>query len=492
MLGGITEFRDEMSTATVPQGTTRPARLSLELSQQVRAVPPAPLPGRTPPAVVAYVTLVAIAAIVVAGVIAEYGPSVETPQLIVAAVLAGFTLAAELLSYRKPTGGSGSVGHIPLLALALVVPAWPAVVAAGLPFLVVAIVHKRPVLRAVFNATQIALAVGAASIVFLAMGGAPLETLPRNALWQPRIAFATLVADAAFVLVNTSAVSAVLALTTKRRFLEVWRASTLSTIAYYFFCVPVSGGLAWMVVHGGLVAAGAITLPMLGVRQLYQTTFQLVRTTQEFLELMVSAIEARDEYTSGHSRRVAAMAVVVARAVGLSDRAVERIRVAGLLHDVGKIHEKYAAILQKPDRLGQQEWLLMQQHPMDGVALVSKVSQLQDIVPGVRHHHEKWDGTGYPDRLAGESIPLMARILAVADTIDAMSSDRPYRPGLTRDEVYAELKKWSGRQFDPAIIEKLLDTPHWDELFDAADTIGWRPANTVPKETAPPRPLLVS
>ena len=140
-LGDITEFRDEMSTATVPEAALRPARLSLELSQQVRVVPPAPTPERTPPAVVAYVALVALAAVVLAGAIGKYGPSVQGPQLVVAAVLAGFTLAAELLSYRKPTGGSGSVGHIPLLALALVVPAWPAVVAAGLPFLVVAIVH---------------------------------------------------------------------------------------------------------------------------------------------------------------------------------------------------------------------------------------------------------------------------------------------------------------------------------------------------------------
>jgi HD-GYP domain-containing protein (c-di-GMP phosphodiesterase class II) len=209
---------------------------------------------------------------------------------------------------------------------------------------------------------------------------------------------------------------------------------------------------------------------LIGVNRLYQANIAMQHLSRELLELMVSAIEARDPYTSGHSRRVAAMAVVIARAVGLSNRDVKRIEVAGLLHDVGKIHEKYAAVLRKPDRLTKDEWLLMKQHPADGEALVAKVSQLHDILPAVRHHHERWDGSGYPDGIAGDVIPLAARILTIADTIDAMTSDRPYRRALTKDEVSSELVKWAGKQFDPEITAKLLASPHWDSLFTAATT----------------------
>lgn len=428
----------------------------------------------TQPSVRVYIAALSIVAVAACGLLASFGPVLSGRQLTLAFALGGFTLAAELLNYRKPAGGNGSVAHIPLLALAIVAPSWPAMLIAALPILMFAASQRRPVVRAIFNAAQVSLATGAAIAVYLACGGRALELLPRDAMMEARLASTILLADAAFVLVNTTAVSGVLSLTTGKPFRRVWSSSTLGTLAYYFFCAPFAGGLAWLIVHFGVVGAAALSLPMLGVRQLYLMTNQLARTTQELLELMVSAIEARDTYTSGHSRRVARMAVVIARASGLSGRSVDRIHVAGLLHDVGKIHEKYASILQKPDRLSDDEWKLMQQHPADGEALVQKVSQLHDVLPGVRHHHEKWDGTGYPDRLKGEAIPLMARILAVADTIDAMTSDRPYRRGLTPSEVYDELRKWSGRQFDPAIIDRLLDGPYWDQLWEEDASAGSR------------------
>jgi putative nucleotidyltransferase with HDIG domain len=213
----------------------------------------------------------------------------------------------------------------------------------------------------------------------------------------------------------------------------------------------------------GWTIVGCTTL--IWINRLYQTNRALQRVSHEMLELMVSAIEARDPYTSGHSRRVSRMGVEIAQSIGLSSREVERIRVAGLLHDVGKIHEKYAPILSKPDRLSRDEWMLMKEHPADGEKLVANVSQLHDVLPAVRHHHERWDGAGYPDGIKGEAIPLMARVLAIADTIDAMTSDRSYRRGLTVDEVRAEVERCAGSQFDPAIVSKLLSGPHWNALF---------------------------
>jgi HD-GYP domain-containing protein (c-di-GMP phosphodiesterase class II) len=168
-------------------------------------------------------------------------------------------------------------------------------------------------------------------------------------------------------------------------------------------------------------------IPFLGVRELYKVNWQLQQTNQELLQLMVAAIEARDPYTSGHSRRVSRNSKLIAQAIGLRDKEIERVGVAALLHDVGKIHEVFAPILSKPGRLTAEENAVMQTHPIKSAELVTNVSQLRDVIAPIRHHHENWDGTGYPDGLVGDSIPLASRIIMFADTIDAMTTDRPYR-----------------------------------------------------------------
>jgi HD-GYP domain-containing protein (c-di-GMP phosphodiesterase class II) len=131
---------------------------------------------------------------------------------------------------------------------------------------------------------------------------------------------------------------------------------------------------------------------------------------------------------------------------------------------VGKIHEIYAPILRKPDRLTAEEWAVMKTHPVKSAELVATVSQLGDLVEPIRHHHENWDGTGYPNGLAGEAIPLWARIITIADTIDAMTTDRPYRLALDMNQVRAEIMLMSGRQFDPALCSVVLASDIFDTL----------------------------
>ena len=155
---------------------------------------------------------------------------------------------------------------------------------------------------------------------------------------------------------------------------------------------------------------------------------------------------------------------MIGRAIGLSNRKCERLATAALLHDVGKIHEIYAPILRKPDKLTSEEWAIMKTHPIKSAELVDTVSQLKDLVLPVRHHHENWDGTGYPDQLAGEAIPLWARIITIADTIDAMTTDRPYRKALTVDLVRIELASMAGRQFDPNMCVALLQGNFFESL----------------------------
>ena len=130
--------------------------------------------------------------------------------------------------------------------------------------------------------------------------------------------------------------------------------------------------------------------------------------------------------------------------LGAAGREIEQIGRAALLHDVGKIYEKYAGVLSKQDKLTPEEWAIIQEHPADGANLVATMTRLRDLVPSVRHHHENWDGTGYPDRIAAGAIPLAARIIRFADTIDAMTTDRPYRRPLTEAQVRAEVLRCRG------------------------------------------------
>jgi HD-GYP domain-containing protein (c-di-GMP phosphodiesterase class II) len=269
--------------------------------------------------------------------------------------------------------------------------------------------------------------------------------------------------------VNDVALVGVLSLAQSRPIRETWRAVAGRTLVDDILVAPVVGFLAYAVVMWGFLATIVIAATLVWVHKLYQTNQALTRLSSELLEMMVTAIEARDPYTSGHSRRVSRMGMEIARSMGLPERTVARIGVAGLLHDVGKIHEKYASILQKPDRLTKDEWLLMKEHPADGEALVAKVSALHDILPAVRHHHERWDGGGYPDGLRGDAIPVMARVLTFADTIDAMTSTRPYRRGLTQQEVHDEILRCAGQQFDPTIAKTLLASPAWHTLIQPVE-----------------------
>jgi HD-GYP domain-containing protein (c-di-GMP phosphodiesterase class II) len=313
--------------------------------------------------------------------------------------------------------------------------------------------------KAIFNTAAPVLASAVSILIYQGVGGLPWVSDP--GIDAPPV-LCLLITNH---LVSDASLVGVLSLSQMRPARGIWRAVAGRNLADDILVAPVIGFLAYAVVTWGFFATVVISATLVWVHKLYQTNRALSRLSSELLELMVTAIEARDPYTSGHSRRVSRLAMDIARCIGIPERDVKRIGVAGLLHDVGKIHEKYASILQKPDRLTKDEWLLMKEHPSDGEALIGKVSELHDILPAVRHHHERWDGAGYPDGLRGNAIPLMARVLTFADTIDAMTSTRPYRRGLTQEEVREEIVKCSGKQFDPKIAEALLASRAWSTLI---------------------------
>jgi len=173
------------------------------------------------------------------------------------------------------------------------------------------------------------------------------------------------------------------------------------------------------------------------------------------IRALSAAIDAKDQYTQGHSERVAMLSALLALKVGYSEEDAERVRISGLVHDVGKIGVA-EAVLCKPGRLTDEEFDLIKTHPRIGYEIMKEIPNFQDILPGVLHHHERWDGNGYPEKLSGEDIPHMARVMALADTFDAMSSNRAYRAGLPREKVFAEFRKCAGSQFDPDLVESFL------------------------------------
>jgi len=191
-------------------------------------------------------------------------------------------------------------------------------------------------------------------------------------------------------------------------------------------------------------------------KQLSAANEDLHRLFTGSIKALAQALEAKDEYTQGHSARVAEESVNIARYLSLSDTEVQRMWLAGYLHDIGKIGIK-ETVLNKPGKLDEEEWDLIQQHPVVAGRILGPIPELSDVIDIIVHHHERYDGTGYPDGLEGSSIPLGARILAVADTYDALTSKRPYRDPLALEEAHRILEEAAGTYLDPVIATAFLN-----------------------------------
>jgi putative nucleotidyltransferase with HDIG domain len=170
---------------------------------------------------------------------------------------------------------------------------------------------------------------------------------------------------------------------------------------------------------------------------------------------LVSTVEARDPYTYGHSRKVNTYAVALAEAIGLSPDEVSNVSTAALLHDIGKIGVP-DKVLNKRGKLGREDWEAIKSHPRLGANIVGNIPNLVPCVSIILYHHERWDGSGYPEGLKGEEIPIGARILAIADSFEAMTSARPYHPALSIEEVIKALRQGAGLQFDPKLVEVFI------------------------------------
>ena len=195
--------------------------------------------------------------------------------------------------------------------------------------------------------------------------------------------------------------------------------------------------------------------PLILARRSFELYTKMRKVYLDTIRALAAAIDAKDPYTKGHSERVAKIAVVLATELNLSDREIENIEYTALLHDIGKIGID-DRILGKSSKLSNEEFKKIKEHPIVGAKIIEPVDFLKNSYEVIYHHHERYDGDGYPDGLKEKDIPLCARIIAVADAYDAMGSDRPYRKKLSKEKILKEFTEQSGKQFDPQIVNALM------------------------------------
>ena len=344
---------------------------------------------------------------------------------------------------------STSVGFIPLIAsVQLFRHPWPMLVAGVTALVVESLVRHKPGVRVWFNTAQYMLATGLGALVYVSLGGVVSSDVFDFAL----IPFAALVFT--FFIVNQGSVALAVSISSDVSLGEAWDRIGKDTIATDALSSTLAILLVFLYAKLQLLGIAILIFPLFLVRQLYQMNQQLQEELEEKLELMVKAMEARDPYTSGHSRRVSEYALAIARELRLPARELDGIKRAALLHDVGKIYEEFAPLLRKEGKLTAEEMMTMRTHVTRSAQLVATATRLRgDVEAMIRHHHENFDGTGYPEGLAGDQIPMGARIIMVADTIDAMTTDRPYRKAMSLARAVEELEKYAGRQFDPDLVK---------------------------------------
>jgi hypothetical protein len=401
--------------------------------------------------------------------------------------LATFVFVASLLEglhTQARLSAKGSLSFIMHMSAALLFGGWWASLVAAVSTLIGELARGNPAIKIVFNVSQRILTVAFAALVYQALGGQfpPAYLRGGGALASEAVQrdlglffiFAAL-----YFLVNATVVNTVVVLSSGRAFREVWNMNTRGVLVYDLGASALAVFVAWLyaqvdawVGFGSLGLIGII-VPIVAVRHVYGLYHQLEDSGQELLQVMVKAIEARDPYTSGHSLRVSEMSRAIAVELGLPAREIEQVETAALLHDVGKIHEEFAPLLRKEGRLTPEETALMQTHSTRSAELVGIISKFRGFIQeSVRHHHERWDGQGYPDGLSGRNIPLASRIILISDTIDAMTTDRPYRKRLGLDVVIAELQKCKGTQFDASLVDVVISSVAVRRLISGAGQQG--------------------
>lgn len=390
--------------------------------------------------------------------VALFPPNLSQSWGIAFLTLVALAVFSGALALRRTAGGTTtSLDFIPQLGSLFILGPSGAVfvTAVSEAFSQLLLEDKRP-LKSFFNVAQLTGAAAFAGLVYMYLGGTVSQVSPPPLGALPAYIAATIV----YFSVNAAAVSYIVALSEDLAPMTVFRrlSGGVGVLAVDIVMSMLGLGIAYLYTEWGALALLLAALPIIGLRYSYGVNIELRQLNQDLLRVLIKALEARDPYTSGHSVRVAERAKLIAEELDLGRQLTRNIETAALLHDIGKIDQAYHDILRKDGPLSDSQRRLIKEHPQRGVNLIRSVRSIDEqILKFVKHHHERYDGTGYPDQLEGDDIPIGARIIMVADTIDAMLTARPYRGALAPSTVADELSNEKGFQFDPEIVEAALD-----------------------------------
>jgi len=360
------------------------------------------------------------------------------------------SIFAEFIPVDLPMAGSITIGFpIDFVIILVYGPTLAMLISAISAVISEALEKKTSWHKIIFNASQYALSVGIAGIVYQYVGGVVgFQNFFKFALPAALCALS-------YCLVNSFLVTMVISLSQKARITTVWRLNIKEMIPSYLAEAPMGFLMAILYVEIGIIGILLFFLPLLLARRSFELYTKMRKVYLDTIRALAAAIDAKDPYTKGHSERVAETSVALAQELNLSDRDIEDIEYTALLHDIGKIGIA-DKILGKKDSLTNQEYEKIKEHTIMGANIIEPVDFLKNSYEAIYHHHERYDGKGYPDGVKSKDIPIFSRIIAVADAYDAMNSDRPYRKKLNKEKILKELTDQSGKQFDPEVVKAFI------------------------------------
>ncbi len=322
--------------------------------------------------------------------------------------------------------------------------------------------------RRFFNVGMVAIAVCVSSIVYVSLGGEPITST--TDFRDPRaVLIPVLVAALVMEAVNALLLVTVIAITQNVSPLRVWFGK-MSESAFPMFIYSIFGlllAVVWSYV--GPISAVLVLAPLMVARWVFAEFSLRQEAYEATMRSLIKSVETKDLYTRGHSERVSRASVLIGRRAGLREDRVVTLRYAGMLHDVGKLGVP-TSVLQKAGRLTEDEFEAIQKHPLRGREITKDLEFLGEAIEGILYHHERIDGRGYPDGLTGAEIPEFARIIAVADAFDSMTTTRSYRGARSIEDAIEELIRCKGSQFDPVMVQALTEAIE-AEGWDASDTL---------------------
>lgn len=398
----------------------------------------------------------ALAALLVAYVFSFYPPHLSGRWFLALGILLVLGVASTSLAFRITEKGSTTDVNYLIELGAVILLGAPGAAALALVSGVISqvLVLKKPWQKATFNVAQWTLAAGIGGLVYTWLGGNPTLLEQQYQFTSAIVPF--IGAAGAYFLINSLAVTSIITYADRQAFGQVWKRIFGRNILADIISSPLAFLIPWLF-YWNVIGVFLFIVPIIGLRYSYGVNIELQQLNRDLLRVLIKTLEAQDPYTSGHSIRVAERSRRIAKELGIPGRKVRLIETGALLHDIGKIGTEFSRILRQKGPLTPRQRELIRSHPDRGVDIIKSIRALDPVVlECVRHHHERIDGTGYPDGLPGAEIPLGARVIMVADTVDAMLTARPYRDALPVEVVEAEIRKHTGTQFDPDVVEAAL------------------------------------